>query len=101
MRIQAARSAVVFCVLLSCVGEESLFSASASPASNDPIAEIIRSASPESIRFAVVGDFGTGDEKEAGVARMIAKWEPQVVSNRRRLLPVFHSRRNGNSSPLH
>ncbi|MEE2750753.1 MAG: metallophosphoesterase [Myxococcota bacterium] len=79
MRIQSVHSAVVFSVLLSCGGQEAPFSASASPTTSDPIAEIIRSQSPESIRFAVVGDYGTGDEDEAGVARMIAKWEPQVV----------------------
>jgi len=61
------------------VGEEAPFSASASTSAKDPIAEIIRSSSPESIRFAVVGDYGTGDEKEASVARMVAKWEPQLI----------------------
>jgi len=61
------------------MGEESPFSAVASPTSSDPIAEIIRSSSPESIRFAVVGDYGTGDAPSAGVAAMVAKWEPQLV----------------------
>lgn len=31
------------------------------------------------VRFAVIGDFGTGDANEAAVARLVASWQPQFI----------------------
>ncbi len=39
----------------------------------------IRAQGDDRVRFAVIGDFGSGSAREAGVARIIAEWHPDFI----------------------
>jgi hypothetical protein len=46
---------------------------------NTPQPTIMQTAAPAEIRFAVIGDFGSGDLNEASVAKMVHGWNPDII----------------------
>jgi tartrate-resistant acid phosphatase type 5 len=44
-----------------------------------PIPTITPTPTPEFTRFAVIGDYGTGDSNEASVAKLVHSWNPDFI----------------------
>lgn len=49
------------------------------PASTTPTPSIILMSTPESVRFAAIGDFGQAGEPLAAVATLVKSWQPDLV----------------------
>ena len=63
--------------------QRSATSSSAAPsltASSEPIAlPITETPTPTSLRFAVIGDFGMGDQHEGQVSELVKSWNPDLI----------------------
>lgn len=68
------------------------------PPSPEPSPDAPSSAAATSTTFAVVGDFGSGDDHEAAVADMVSSWGPEFIIG---LGDLYYSEAGGNGSALY